>query len=452
MLTKCELVEILTHYKIDVKNLTKRQILRELTGKTTPKKRDLTKITHRPDLKVREQIIYMCEHGKLSLLTKRKKISMSDLGIIDNELSEPRLKSIKELLNKQTTYLTEDFSTETITKFTTSSNLCNLPFIFKDFKLLGRGAYGVVFEGCIENEVTSPSTCPYKVAIKIAGFRKEISDDEGYELLSITDKRRPELVEWEIQTRLHETLSKMQSIPHVPWPFLNFLCDVSNKSFLNILLKQAGFNIKLFLPKFRVSIVEFIPMGDLEQFFDITDDDKTQDVLYILFQVLMSLAQLHSVYPSFIHNDLHTGNILLKPVPKDAILKYQLNNKLYKIKSLGYIALLNDFDFAEIRPEITNAKGEDFFGKKRVLLNYTDVYRFTGAYYDLLYRDLKIKTTTRCKKFIAEISQADKRMDFERLNGEKTKKEQKVSKKIDYDKFTPEKLINKPIFANFIEE
>lgn len=372
----------------------------------------------------------MCEQNKLSHLST----TLAEFGIVDKDITEQRSQAIQDLFKLLGTPCSD------------VPDLCNLPFFFKHFTVLGRGLYGVVFQGYIEH---SSSRSPYKVAIKITGFKK--GSLEGYELLNIANKKRPEWVEWEVQTRLHRALSRLQTIPHVPWPFLNFSCNISDKSFLKVILKQAKFNMKIFYPLYRVSIIEFVPMGDLEHFFDKAVGDKTQDVLYILFQVLMSLAQLQAAYPTFIHNDLHTGNILLKPVSKGTPLKYKLDTKEYEILSLGYIALLNDFDFAEIRPEIVNAKSEEFFGKKSILSNYTDVYRFTGAYFDLLYEDLGIETSASCKKFIAEISLADKKLDFERSKGYKTDKEKRAAKKHpDFKKFSPQLLVSKPIFTSLI--
>ena len=57
----------------------------------------------------------------------------------------------------------------------------------------------------------------------------------------------------------------------------------------------------------------------------------------------------------FSHNDLHTGNIILKPA-KDTIINYKLNNKTYTIKT-NKIATIIDFGLSYIsKKPSTNAK------------------------------------------------------------------------------------------------
>ena len=451
MITKKKLVSILRDYNIEVNHKTTKEIMRQLIGVEKPIKKDFIRKTHRPDLTIEEQIIFLCEN-KMTTLFQKQKTTIRDFGIVDDYIDDVRQYAIEELLAMtQLSTLSRPwmklFEKETVKKFFEAKSLCDLPLMFTNFRLLGKGSYGVVFYGCIEWK----AECNYPVAIKITGYTK--NPEEVYESLPIDNKRRPENVEWEVRRIIFEELKKVQTVPHIPWPFLTFLCDTSDVNFLEVLLKKAKFNIKAFHPQYRVFITEFVDMGDLEDYFDKNrEGDKTDELLYIMFQVFMSLAQIQAVHSTYIHNDLHTGNVLLRSFPKGKIIKYSFNQKVYELQSRGFIAMINDFDFSEVRNEIRNAKTEDFFGTRRVLLGYTDIYRFVSALYDLVVTDLQLKMTNRCRKFMAELSLADRRMDFDRIKiQDKTRKEEKVSEKIDdVFKFFPSKLVDKTIFQSFV--
>ena len=74
----------------------------------------------------------------------------------------------------------------------------------------------------------------------------------------------------------------------------------------------------------------------------LSDPSITEDEWFaMLFQVTFSLAIAQKDY-SFVHNDLHTNNIMWVPTDKEYIV-YQVNDDCYKIPTYGKIIKIIDF-------------------------------------------------------------------------------------------------------------
>lgn len=66
-----------------------------------------------------------------------------------------------------------------------------------------------------------------------------------------------------------------------------------------------------------------------------------QEWLAILFQITFSLAIAQKEY-SFVHNDLHTNNVMWIPTDKEWIV-YKVNNKVFKVPTFGKIIKIIDY-------------------------------------------------------------------------------------------------------------
>lgn len=79
----------------------------------------------------------------------------------------------------------------------------------------------------------------------------------------------------------------------------------------------------------------------------------------IIFQLLSTLATIHSKYPTFRHNSLKPNDVLVKKVPVNGhseVFKYCIDSKNFYIPNIGLQIKINDFDFSSIEGIIENNK------------------------------------------------------------------------------------------------
>jgi len=133
----------------------------------------------------------------------------------------------------------------------------------------------------------------------------------------------------------------------------------------------------------RYIFSEYVNSGTLE---DLVTFSKLQPIQHrvILFQVIFSLYVLHTTYPGFRHNDLHTNNILVNVRGKASKRKKQIEMKLndyyrYHVKDfvlnipdVGIVCKIWDFDASNVSG-VRNQKAEN--------QGLTDV----DSYYDLCF-------------------------------------------------------------------
>lgn len=127
----------------------------------------------------------------------------------------------------------------------------------------------------------------------------------------------------------------------------------------------------------------------------------------ILFQVLIVLVILQDKYPSFRHNDLHCGNVLIQTIEaKKLFVMYTVLHQNYflNVEECALRCLLWDFFFAsmlekDFRPqvkEICKIKNSKICQNK-----YFDVHRFLDSLYScLIDSDCKTPFYTEIKEII----------------------------------------------------
>lgn len=110
----------------------------------------------------------------------------------------------------------------------------------------------------------------------------------------------------------------------------------------------------------NILVCEYFPEQDIDIWVYNNEDVITEDHWKsIIFQVIYSLTILQDKY-KFMHNDLHPGNILIDKVTPDIDINYKFYDKSYKVKNLGYIAKLWDFEFSNIFKE-------EYFNYKNII-------------------------------------------------------------------------------------
>ena len=206
---------------------------------------------------------------------------------------------------------------------------------------------------------------------------------------------------------------------------------------------------------------QLICMEKLEKTLDDLLDEGSiceKEWLSILFQICFGLAVAQKKF-NFVHNDLHSSNIMFTPTPNKFIY-YEINNKRYKIPTYGRITKIIDFGratfthnkiiyFSSTFDENGDAEGQYDYPEKNSLKNCKlkpnksfDLARLATTIIEHFEPDsnifrqlLKPWMTDKYNYFL--INEED---DFDLYK--------KIAK--DISNAVPIKQLNKPIFRQFI--
>ena len=173
---------------------------------------------------------------------------------------------------------------------------------------LGTGAYGTVYKVCTVLRAAAGETCLDCLAIKI------VLHNRTYVLPN----------EFETQLRAWQTLEGSSFQFLMPRPFF------FHENALFMQLKDD------FEPAVEVED-RVVPVGALQ-------------LKAYMWQLLNMFARIRSVYPSFMHNDLHTGNVLFSKSPLPYRFVGEREARLYDL-GLKSVAIL-DFGLANLAPPV----------------------------------------------------------------------------------------------------
>lgn len=153
---------------------------------------------------------------------------------------------------------------------------------------LDAGKQGVVFVGSFYKSAKDP------FVVKVAPFDK-----------TLAKKIQIQEVEFQIQKALY----KINNV-NIAQPYAYFTCDnfIKNSNFTGNRNANKDYSKQL------IMVSEYISNGALYKYLDKTVS-RLQDkhLLNMIRQVLVTLYKIQIKYPEFRHNDLHLGNILVKP-------------------------------------------------------------------------------------------------------------------------------------------
>ena len=137
---------------------------------------------------------------------------------------------------------------------------------------------------------------------------------------------------------------------------------------------QADIDIGRALPKCAFIIMEYCPC-DMHTYISKYIDTRYNFALFktLMFQVVHCLYVITKKYPSFRHNDLHLGNILMKykPFKFNQYHKYVVNGKIYYVPFYGVYARICDFGFSstnEIASQMVNDRSLMYYRHKNDML------------------------------------------------------------------------------------
>jgi serine/threonine protein kinase len=231
--------------------------------------------------------------------------------------------------------------------------------------------------------IEDPDKEPY--AIKIVAYPRKENYGDMYNI------KRPENTELLMIKLLSQFVIKKQT-PHIVLPITTF--NTSIKPFLNLTKANIVNNHKFdqFIKKYEngdyyqnVSILvsEWANGGDLLDYIKTNYKSmKLKEWKTVIFQILSVLAIIHTLYPTFRHNDMKANNILIHYINIDKNNKkflYNINNKKYEIPDIGYQIKLWDFDFSCIPGVVDNSKVSAEWTNK------INILPIQNRYYDIHY-------------------------------------------------------------------
>lgn len=247
------------------------------------------------------------------------------------------------------------------------------------FEYIKSGTTGHTLKG------TAPEGFSY--AIKIVAYPKKSHYKHP------NDIERPENAEL-LMLKLLSQLVVDHKTPHIILPIGTFNTDLSEviaitrdkiidsdryKTFIERYEKSE------FYPQASVLLSEWADNGDLLDY--IRSNYLTMKLIdwqVIFFQFLQALATIHSVHPTFRHNDAKANNLLCRSIPVSEKQRYHTYKGVgkfsYLVPNIGIQLGLWDFDFACIPGEVNNTKvmagGTDRINVKPVRHQYYDVHFF----------------------------------------------------------------------------
>src|SRR5210317_1009433 len=209
---------------------------------------------------------------------------------------------------------------------------------------LGEGQYGKVYRGCIDDgcekyiaykEIRTPSLTEKTNNVPLAGFKRALD---------------------EINPKMEFTIAKKLESFGVPKMYLYKTCD--NKDIL------------------YTEYVKGKELGEWMRF-----QPSLPAIKSVMAQVIYNLYRIQKKYPGFRHHDLHTGNILVRPVPvKDMKIMGST------ISNAGFEAVIIDFGFAvfpRIKNPLINANNYKNIGISRKSDKHYDLHYFLNSIHSI---------------------------------------------------------------------
>lgn len=110
-----------------------------------------------------------------------------------------------------------------------------------------------------------------------------------------------------------------------------------------------------------ISILEYCDYDLLNYIRENCHSMTLEEWTIIIFQIIFTLAQIHSIYPSFRHNNLKAHDILLRKNHSINFIRetktlYEINNFKFFVPYIGLEIKISSFDFACIDNVIENNK------------------------------------------------------------------------------------------------
>jgi serine/threonine protein kinase len=228
---------------------------------------------------------------------------------------------------------------------------------------IGEGQYGKVYRGCV--------------------------DDGCEKYIVYKEIRTPSLSE------------KTNNIPLAK--LKNVFDEINPKMEFTIAKKLEGFGVpKMYLyktcDKKDILYSEYVEGKELGKWMKF--QPSLPAIKSVMAQVIYNLYRIQKKYPGFRHHDLHSGNILVRPVPvKDMKIMGS------KISNAGFEAVIIDFGFAvfpRIKNPLINANNYKNIGISRKSDKHYDLHLFLNSIHEMV-RQPRTRTERVVKTFIENL-------------------------------------------------
>jgi len=262
------------------------------------------------------------------------------------------------------------------------------------------GSTGHAFKGIIDGKKDS------EIAIKVTYYPKM------RELGRFKDKGRPENIELRMVRTLSRIVTELKCNPHFVVHIFSFFSDIEyfielakyinlndkkNHNYANFI---KSYHMKTLYPFVSVIIGEWCTGKNLYEYIAHNWERMLpKEYIVAIFQILYSLAQVHSIDPTWIHNDLKMNNVLVqiirtddgKPLEGNFLYvirdRYQSQYKYYfSIPNVGFQIKIWDFDFANIQGKLDNNKVHNDWADSQCIgkncNRYYDMHYFFNSMFD----------------------------------------------------------------------
>jgi hypothetical protein len=334
-----------------------------------------------------------------------------------------RIDFIKQLLNKKKLNLLVDLDNDETDNFipthndlSNSNNNSDTRYVLNKkihnfYKIISQiggkllyvksGTTGHTFKGICKTLNIGDSQFTPCYAVKVVAYPKKGKYGDMF------DTNRPENAELVMIKTLSYFVVGGQT-PHIVLPMGTF--DTSIKPFVDLIEKdivdENNKKYSEFITRFKndeyydivsILISEWANRGDLLDF--VRKNYKKFYLIHwkvIFFQILSTLAVIHSKFPAFRHNDLKANNVLVHKISsRTSKFLYKVMKCEYIIPNIGYQIKLWDFDFACIDKVVYNSKVNSDWAKA-INITYEQ-----NRYYDMHY----FFNTLKKKGFFPQFSQ-----------------------------------------------
>lgn len=296
--------------------------------------------------------------------------------------------------------------------FNKNINRCEHMNVIENIRFISSGSFGSAFMVNIKGYNTAfvMKIVPYiisKINVSNNDIYKKynivtyMKENKVWTEYSISDQKRPENIEAIVHEKLSELFKLLNISNHITTFFVSFQCDLKNDKF-NTFIKsinrmkpdkfvgdnRSNANLKYNKSSiYRVLFSEYANYGSLNNYLN-NNELTNNDYLILFFQVISVFSFLEKYFPSFRHNDLHFGNILVKKYNKPIVYRFS-NDEIYQIKNPKFSIMLNDFDYSVCHLISANVKFNDMFeNNKRYRNCYNDIHTFFNFVYTYLYNRL----------------------------------------------------------------
>jgi serine/threonine protein kinase len=143
--------------------------------------------------------------------------------------------------------------------------------------------------------------------------------------------------------------------------------------------------------------------GSLYDFFRYEQSSVSHLMKPLLFQVIFTLASIHTTWPTFRHNDLSLKNVVFeRRYAEDHVKEYRApNGSIFRVPTFGYHIYMIDFDMSSMPPVVFNYRVFHFYMLQPALgISHEQDQRF-----DMVrFVQLLMRTNRLTPQFVAELA------------------------------------------------